>query len=96
MPGVSEEQVKLAREVDLLSYLQANEPHELRRAGSNEYRTVTHGSLVISNGKWVWNRAGVGGRSALDYLIRVRGMGFVEAVETVLGSRAAPVSFLLQ
>lgn len=62
MPGVTEEQVRLAREVDLLSYLQANEPNELRRVG-NEYRTVTHGSLVISNGKWIWNRGGVGGRS---------------------------------
>jgi len=30
----------------------------------------------------------------LDYLIKVRGMSFVEAVETVLGSGAAPVSVL--
>ena len=49
MPGVSADQIKLAREVDLLSYLQANEPHELRRAGPREYCTATHGSLVISN-----------------------------------------------
>ncbi len=93
--SVSEEQVKLAREVDLLSYLQANEPNELRRSAPNEYRTVTHGSLVISNGKWIWNRGGFGGRTALDYLIKVRGMGFVEAVETVLGSRTAPLSYAL-
>ena len=95
MPGVSAEQVKLAREVDLLSYLQANEPHELRPPKNGEYRTVTHGSLVISKGKWIWNRGGFGGRTALDYLIKIRGMGFVEAVETVLGSRAAPVSSVL-
>ena len=30
----------------------------------------------------------MGGRSALDYLIKVRGMGFVAAVETILGGRA--------
>ena len=94
MPNVSADQIKLAREVDLLSYLQAAESHELRRAGPNEYRTATHGSLVISNGFWCWNRGQVGGRSALDYLIKVRGMGFVEAVERVLGSRAAPVPLL--
>jgi len=95
MPGVSADQVKLAREVDLLSYLQANEPHELRPSTPGEYRTVTHGSLVISNGKWVWNRGGFGGRTALDYLIKVRGMDFVDAVETVLESRSDGISFSL-
>ena len=95
MPGVSAEQVRLAREVDLLSYLQASEPGELRPSGPGEFRTVSHGSLVISKGKWIWNRAGFGGRSALDFLMKVRGMGFVDAVETILGSRAAGVSFSL-
>jgi len=95
MPGVSAEQVRLAREVDLLSYLQKNEPQELQPPKNGEYRTVSHGSLVISKGKWIWNRGGIGGRTAPDYLIKVRGMDFVSAVETVLGSRAAPVSFSL-
>jgi hypothetical protein len=96
MPGVSADQVKLAREVDLLSYLQASEPGELVKTRCpGEYRTATHGSLVISKGKWVWNRGGFGGSSALDYLIKIRGMGFVQAVEAVLGSRAAHISFSL-
>jgi hypothetical protein len=94
MPGVNAEQIARAREVDLLSYLQANEPRELQRSGPNEYRTVSHGSLVISRGMWYWNRGQVGGRSALDYLIKVRGMGFVDAALTILGSRAAPVPSL--
>ena len=94
MPGVNADQIKLAREVDLLSYLQTNEPHELRRVGPNEYRTATHGSLVISNGFWFWNRGQVGGRSAIDYLMKVRGMGFVDAVGAVLGSRAMSVPLL--
>lgn len=95
MPGVSAERIALAKTVDLLAYLQANEPGELVRGRNGEYRTVSHGSLVISNGRWYWNRGRVGGRSALDYLIKVRGMGFVEAVETVCGSRAAPAVFSL-
>jgi hypothetical protein len=94
MPGVSAEQIAAAKAVDLLSYLQACEPGELRRAGPHEYRTTGHGSLVISHGLWYWNRGGFGGKTALDYLIKVRGMGFIEAVETVLGSRAAPVPSL--
>jgi len=90
MPGMNAEQVKLAREVDLLTYLQTNEPHELLPPKNGEYRTKTHNSLVISNGQWFWNRGGFGGASALDYLIKIRGMGFVDAVETVLDARASP------
>jgi hypothetical protein len=90
MPGVSAEQVKLAKEIDLLTYLQQNEPHELRKSKhGDEHRTATHSSLVISNGLWFWNRGKVGGRTALDFLIKVRGMGFVDAVEAVLGARGA-------
>lgn len=90
MPGVSKEQIEQAREIDLLSYLRAYEPGELKPDGPNRYTTATHGSLVISNGKWVWNGGGgIGGVSALDYLLKVRDMGFVEAVETLTGERAA-------
>jgi hypothetical protein len=78
--------LKRAKEVDLLTYLRSREPGELKRSGANEYRTVTHGSLVISNGYWYWNRGGFGGRSAIDYLIKVRGMGFVDAVNVVSGA----------
>ena len=88
MPGVSEEQVARARELDLLSYLQAYEPGELKPDGPGRFTTVTHGSLVISNGKWRWNRGQVGGVSALDYLMKVRGLDFVAAVEHLTGKRA--------
>jgi hypothetical protein len=76
--------VNPAHEIDLLSYLQANEPQEFRPSAPGEYRT---GSPVISKGKWLWNRGGFGNRTALSCLIKIRGMGFVQAVETVLGSR---------
>ena len=88
MPGVSEEQVKLAKEVDLLTYLKENEPYELRKSKyGDDYRTATHGSLVISKGLWYWNKGGIGGKTALDFLIKMRGMNFVDAVETVLGTK---------
>jgi hypothetical protein len=95
MPGVSADQVRAAKTVDLLSYLQANEPGELVKGRNGEFRTAGHGSLVISNGRWFWNRGQFGGRSALDYLIKVRGMGFADAVETVCGSRASPAVYSL-
>lgn len=91
MAGVTEDQVSQARAIDLLSYLQSREPQELKADGPGRYTTASHGSLVISNGKWRWNSQGIGGVSALDYLIMVRGMGFVSAVETLVGERAADI-----
>lgn len=81
MPGVSKEQIARAKEWDLLSYLRRYEPDELVRTGPHEYSTATHGSLKISNGKWHWFRGEIGGKDALSYLVHVRDMGFVEAVE---------------
>ena len=89
MPRVTKEQIAKAREWDLLSYLQAYEPHELKRSGLNEYCTKTHDSLKISHGKWCWNSRGIGGRTALDYLIKVRGMPFVSAIEVLCGTSLA-------
>ena len=74
MPAVTTEQIAKAKEWDLLSYLEAHEPHELKRSGPNEYCTRIHDSLKISNGKWCWSSRGIGGRTALDYLIKVRGI----------------------
>lgn len=89
MPGVTKEQIQRAKEWDLLAYLQAYEPQELKKSGGQEYLTVTHDSLKISNGKWHWHSRGIGGRTALDYLIKVRGLDFMEAVEILCGERGA-------
>jgi len=82
---VTREQIEQAKQMDLLSYLQKYEPDELVRINPNTYSTRTHDSLKISNGKWCWWSRGIGGRSALDYLIKVRGMEFVEAVQHLCG-----------
>ena len=71
--------------MDLLSYLRAYEPSNLVRVGGNVYCTREHDSLKISNGKWYWWSRGIGGVSALDYLIKVKDYGFVEAVEVLTG-----------
>ena len=79
------DEIAKAREVDLLSYLQATDPNELVKCDGNEYCTRTHDSLKISNGKWFWWSRGIGGASALDYLVKVRGMDFLTAVESIMG-----------
>ncbi|WP_094546375.1 DUF3991 and TOPRIM domain-containing protein [Petroclostridium xylanilyticum] len=80
MPYVTPEQIERAKQMDLLTYLQYYEPQELVRFSGNVYTTRTHDSLKISNGKWCWWSRNIGGRSALDYLIKVRGMTLPEAV----------------
>ena len=42
---------------------------------------LEHDSLKISNGKWMWWSRGFGGNSALDYLIKVKGMSFMDAMK---------------
>lgn len=90
MTPLTKEQIAQAKQWDLLSYLQTYEPQELKKSGLNEYCTVTHDSLKISRGKWCWNSRGIGGKTALDYLIHVRGMDFVGAVQQLTGGYIAP------
>ena len=80
MSYYSEEQIKKARSIDLLTYLQTYEPTELVHVRGNTYCTRDHDSLKISNGKWMWWSRGFGGNSALDYLIKVKGIQFLDAM----------------
>ena len=84
MPFIPPETIHRARELDLLTYLQNYDSNNLVRFGSDTYCTKEHDSLKISNGKWNWFSRGIGGRSALDYLIKVEGMEFTEAVEHII------------
>ena len=84
MPYIAPEVITEAKRMDLLTYLREYEPGELVKFSSNTYTTRTHDSLKISNGKWMWWSRGIGGKSALDYLIKVRGMDFVQAVQTIM------------
>lgn len=86
MPYIDPKVVLEAKKMNLLTILKNFEPHELVRLDKNNYTTRTHDSLKISNGKWMWWSRGIGGKSALDYLIKVRGMDFVEAVQTIMGN----------
>lgn len=92
--GVSPEEIEKARSVDLLSYLQACDPAELVYVSGSTYCTRSHDSLKISNGAWMWFSQGIGGWSALDYLIKVKNYGFIEAVRAINGQEVrcdAPV-----
>ena len=94
MGYVTREMIDRAKEMDLLTYLQTYEPQELVHFGGSTYCTREHDSLKISNGKWCWFSRGIGGRTALDYLIKVKEIPFTEAVERIVGRAAGqpPIS----
>lgn len=79
------EDIQQAKQLDLLTYLQVYEPDQLVRISGNTYCTKEHDSLKISNGKWHWFSRQIGGKSALDYLVKVKGLSFMEAMETIQG-----------
>lgn len=84
MTELSDEAIERARQLDLLAYLQMQQPWELVPIGLNRYHMRTHDSLKIDHGKWYWWARGVGGRSALDYLVTVEGWEFRKAVTHIL------------
>ena len=85
MGYVTPEQIAQAKEWDLLTYLQRYDPHQLVHVGGSTYCTREHDSLKISNGKWNWFSRKIGGKTALDYLIKVQGFSFTQAVEALAG-----------
>ena len=88
MRYIAAEDVAKAKEMELLTYLRNYEPQELVHVSGSTYCTREHNSLRISNGKWCWFSRGIGGRSALDYLIKVKGIPFTQAAEIILGREA--------
>jgi len=85
MPKLSEEQIRQARSVDLLDYLLTYEPSNVRKSKgrADQHEMVEHDSLKISNGKWFRHSTQYGGYSALDFLMKVRGVHFVDAVQSL-------------
>ena len=81
MGYVTPEDIEEARKIDVLTYLKNYEPHELVKVTRDTYCTKEHDSLKISNGKWFWFSQNIGGHTALDYLIIVKGYTLPAAVE---------------
>jgi len=87
MPYIDKSVIDEVKKIDLLTYLKNNEPGELVPIGKDAYCLRSHDSLKISNGLWNWFSKGIGGRSALDYLIKVEGMSFTDAVNRLSGEK---------
>ena len=86
MPYIAPEVITEAKRMDLLTYLREYEPGELVKFSINTYTTRTHDSLKISNGKWMVVERYRGQNPLSITFIKVRGMDFVEAVQTIMGN----------
>ena len=87
MPWYGEEQLEAVRSVTAMEYLQKHQPSRLKRSTArNEWELTDHDSFKINGitSKWHWKSRDIGGISALNFLIRVDGMEFREAVEMLL------------
>ena len=83
MKHFSKSELAEIRKIDLLTYFMNTAPDELIPNGRRDYVTKTHSSLHISNGMWMWWAQKIGGRSALDYLIKVENMEFLDAADQI-------------
>ena len=87
IPKFTDEQLEAVKSIDLLTYIQTYEPNNIKKVGSDVYQLKDHDSLKISNGKWFRHSRGYGGHNALDFLVKVRGMDFVNAVQSLIDGR---------
>ena len=83
MAGVTKEQVAAARRMTAIEFLRRYRAADLVQSSAHgEFELKSHDSFKI-NGEsslWHWKSRGIGGKSALDYLLHVEGCSFVEAV----------------
>ena len=87
MPWLGEGQLEAIRSVTAMEYLQKHQPFRLKKSSArNEWELTDHDSFKINGitSKWHWKSRDIGGISALNFLIRVDGMEFREAVEMLL------------
>ena len=79
------------RKVDALSYLLQYEGQELKSEGANRYRLKSNHSCTVSGRGWYDFGTGEGGKSAIDFLVKMRGYSLSEACEIVGGAKIAIV-----
>jgi len=83
MRTIPQDEIDQVRSLDLLTYLENYDPNELVARRGGHFSTKSHDSVDISNGKWYRWATGQGGVSALDYLVKVEEVPFVEAVTRI-------------
>ena len=86
----SQEQLDKAKNADLIAFLSAYMGLEFKRAGKY-FQCKQHSSLVVYADRkgFVWNSQNISGGDTIDFLRKVEGKSFPEAIETIIGESAA-------
>lgn len=94
MPWVTDEEIRAAREMTAIGYLRRYESNRLKKASArNEWQLTDHDSFKINEitSQWHWKSRDIGGISALNFLTKVDGMSFVDAVHLLAGENPSYV-----
>lgn len=84
MLGVTEQEIAQAKQMNLYQYMQLCEPDNFKPEGPGQFRHKGHSSLTFAeDGSWTYFKTKATGRTALNYLIAVEGVSFVEAVREI-------------
>lgn len=91
----SKEQIIKAQNADTISFLGEFCGFTFKNAGKY-YRCIEHDSLVICPDRkgFVWNSFDVKGGDAIDFLIKIYGKTFVEAVSIILQSNCEFIPYI--
>ena len=84
--------IEKARNADLISFLEKHYGYTFTYR-NNTYRCKQHQSLAVKNDRLSFYRhsRGIGGHGALDYLMKIDNIPFLEAVEIITGTSPKPV-----
>ena len=87
--NVTKKQIEVAREVNLVNFLRRYEPDNIIEQG-NQISLKDHKSvkITISNDKFYRHSQAYGGMGALDFLVKVRDIPFVDAVKILTLDKA--------
>lgn len=88
MPWLFKEEIEAARTMTAIEYLRRYEGARLKKSSAkNEWELTDHDSFKINGitSAWHWKSRGIGGYNALDFLVKVDGMDFAEAVQFLSG-----------
>lgn len=75
---IPQEQITVIKQIDLLTYLKSFEPNSILKVGRH-YESCIHHGLVVTSKKWQWKELHLSGKSAIQYLVFVEQMDFIDA-----------------
>ena len=79
MPGVTEQEIAQAKQMNLYQYMQLCEPDNFKPEGPGQFRHKGHSSLTFAeDGSWTYFKTKATGRTALNYLIAVEGVSLFQ------------------